>query len=346
MTLNQIIFEHIDDKYAYGKYGDFKVIMMTKNRYINATKLCKEYGKEFFNWKQNKNNQELINEVEIDIYSALGIPRAEENKSFIIINGGKNQLSKGTYVHELLIPHIASWISSKFAVKVSKIVNSFIANEYINEIKDKNNKICNLEEKLNIIIEDNKETKITNEKLLKSNEELLKQSKKAEKNNRKLEQKLDDANESLGDIKEELTQSNKKLDYACKKLDIAVEDRSPKTEEHEKLESIAILKCTKKKSLFRYYCIRGQLYHVNKRIKKKTTEEKYEEILRINDVTNSVNIWNRLKEKLRKKVEYCGNEMNLLEINETDFIDTIKIVYDKRKEIIIKDNNSDDSEDD
>ena len=31
-----------------------------------------------------------------------------ENKSFIIINGGKNQIIKGTYVHELLIPHIAS----------------------------------------------------------------------------------------------------------------------------------------------------------------------------------------------------------------------------------------------
>ena len=337
MTLNQIIFEHIDDNYAYGKYGEFKVIMMTKNRYINATKLCKEYNKELFNWKQNKNNQELINEVEIDISSALGIPRAEENKSFIIINGGKNQIIKGTYVHELLIPHIASWISSKFAVKVSKIVNSFITNEYINEIRDKNNKICNLEEKLNIIIENNKET---NSKY----EELLKYSKKAEKQNRKLEQKLDDTNDNLTDIKEELSESNKKLDYACKKLDIAVEDRSPKTEEHEKLESIAILKCTKKKALFRYYCIRGQLYHVNKRIKKKTTEEKYEEILRINDVTNSVNIWNRLKEKLRKKVEYCGNEMNLLEINEIDFIDTIKIVYDKRKEIIIEENNSDDSE--
>ena len=33
----------------------------------------------------------------------------------------------------------------------------------------------------------------------------------------------------------------------------------------------------------------------------KITEEKYEEIIRINDVTNSVNIWNRLKEKLKKK---------------------------------------------
>ena len=345
MTLNQIIFEHIDDKYAYGKYGDFKVIMMTKNRYINATKLCKEYNKEFKHWKENKSNQELIIEVEKEIFSADGIPTVE-NKSFIIINGGKNQLIKGTYVHELLIPHIASWISSKFAIKVSKIINSYISNEYINEIRDKNNKICNLEEKLNIIIEDNKETKIINDKLLKSNEELLKQSKKAEKQNRKLEQKLDEANDNLTDIKDELCDSNKKLNYACKKLDVAVEDRVPKTEEYDKLESIAILKCIKKKALFRYYCIRGQLYHVNKRIKKKTIEEKYEEIIRIDDVTHSVNLWNRLKEKLRKKVEYCGNEMNLIDINENDFIDTIKNVYDKRKEIIIEENNRDDTSDD
>ena len=50
MSLNQIIFEYIDDKYAYGKYSEFTVIMMTKNRYINATKLCKEYNKEFKHW--------------------------------------------------------------------------------------------------------------------------------------------------------------------------------------------------------------------------------------------------------------------------------------------------------
>ena len=62
-------------------------------------------------------------------------------------------------------------------------------------------------------------------------------------------------------------------------------------------------------------------------------------------MSHSVNIWNRLKEKLRKKVEYCGNEMNLIDINENDFIDTIKLVYDKRKEIIISDNNEDTSDD-
>ena len=89
MSLNQVIFEHIDEKYSYGKYGDFKVIMMTKNRYINATKLCKEYSKEFSNWKQNKHNQELINEVEIEISSIHGYPRIENNKSIIIIKSEK-----------------------------------------------------------------------------------------------------------------------------------------------------------------------------------------------------------------------------------------------------------------
>ena len=92
---------------------------MTKNRYINATKLCKEYSKEISNWKQNKHNQELINEVEIEIFSIHGYPRIENNKSIIIIKGGNNQLICGTYVHELLIPRIASWISSKFAIKIS-----------------------------------------------------------------------------------------------------------------------------------------------------------------------------------------------------------------------------------
>jgi hypothetical protein len=46
MSLNNIIFKNIDEDYAYGKYADFTVIIMKKNRYINATRLCNEYGKK------------------------------------------------------------------------------------------------------------------------------------------------------------------------------------------------------------------------------------------------------------------------------------------------------------
>ena len=102
MTLNQIIFEYIDQKYAYGKYGDFKVIMMTKNRYINATKLCTENKRRFDNWLRNESNKQLINFVNNKL----------DFNSIITIKGGNNQLVTGTYVHELLIDDIIKWMKT------------------------------------------------------------------------------------------------------------------------------------------------------------------------------------------------------------------------------------------
>ena len=355
MTLNQIIFEHIDDKYAYGKYGDFKVIMMTKNRYINTTKLCKEYGKEFFNWKQNKNNQEIINEVEIDIYSALGIPRAEENKSFIIINGGKNQIIKGTYVHELLIPHIASWISPIFAVKVSKIVNSFITNEYINEIKmknneikDKNSKIDSLEEKLNTIITNNEELLKNNKEILKNNKELLKSNKSMEKSlnkaNYKLDEtleKLDEVHEELENTNEELEDTNDKLDITdktlkivAKKLDIAVEDRVVKTKSKLKNESFIVMYNSSKS--YKYQVIKSKNESLNSRIDKlKFKNYEIIEELSLNNVPNASILWCLIKEELKNDIDYCGSRLNLKNIDETQFKMKINEIYNKRKNVII-----------
>jgi hypothetical protein len=43
-SLNNINIEFINNEYSYGRYGEFKVIIMRKNRYINSTKLCKAYG--------------------------------------------------------------------------------------------------------------------------------------------------------------------------------------------------------------------------------------------------------------------------------------------------------------
>ena len=98
--MQRIIFDYINTDYAYGKYGEFTVIMMTSNRYINATKLCKQYGKEFKHWKENIGNKQLIEEVEKEI----------NNKSVIIKTGGKNELLRGTYVHEKLMDSIIEFI--------------------------------------------------------------------------------------------------------------------------------------------------------------------------------------------------------------------------------------------
>lgn len=105
-----IIFEDIDDKYAYGKVGNFDVIIMKQNGYINATKLCKDGEKEFFHWKENKTSKEFINALQ----SQLGI-----SNWVYSVAGGKITKIRGTYVHPLLITHIAYWCSTEFAVNIS-----------------------------------------------------------------------------------------------------------------------------------------------------------------------------------------------------------------------------------
>ena len=80
--MQSTILEYINNDYAYSKYENYTVIMMISNRYVNATKLCKQYGKEFKHWKENIGNKQVIEEVEKEI----------NNKSFIIKENIDNKL--------------------------------------------------------------------------------------------------------------------------------------------------------------------------------------------------------------------------------------------------------------
>lgn len=82
---------------------------MSKNGYINATKLCKIGGKRFDHWAQNVASIHLIEDFEKELFPT-------KNDTILIkIVTGPNEY-RGTYVHNILIPHIASWISTKFAL--------------------------------------------------------------------------------------------------------------------------------------------------------------------------------------------------------------------------------------
>ena len=105
--MQQIIFDYINNDYAYSKYENYTVIMMISNRYINATKLCKQYGKEFKNWIRNESIKQVIEEVEKEI----------NNKSFIIKTGDINELLRGTYVHEKLMNPIIEFIIKSKNIK-------------------------------------------------------------------------------------------------------------------------------------------------------------------------------------------------------------------------------------
>ena len=62
--LSQIAYKQIRDNLWLGQYGDFKVVMMKDCGFINATKLCKDGGKQLKNWLANETSKCLIRALE------------------------------------------------------------------------------------------------------------------------------------------------------------------------------------------------------------------------------------------------------------------------------------------
>ena len=62
------------------------------------------------------------------------------------------------------------------------------------------------------------------------------------------------------------------------------------------------------------------------------TIKNYKQLLRINNVNNSINLWQRLKEVTKEQVEFCGNELKLLTIEDNDLIEIINNVLDDEDE--------------
>jgi len=227
------------------------------------------------------------------------------------------------------------------AIKYFNDYQNLLKDKYIIKLKTKNkeNKIIIKEkdDKIDELIKINKET---NFKLYETSDEvkqLLKLNKRLDKQSRILEDKLNDANFKLDDVKDDLADANNKLELTCKKLDIASNKSVPEPSNKYKLEDFVLLKNRNRKMNYRYYAIRAQTKYVNSKVEKMITTKNYKELLRINNVANSVNIWNRLKEKTKNNVEYSGNELKLLTIDDNEFINIINDIYDKRKDIIVDD---------
>jgi hypothetical protein len=153
MSLQELAFEVIDATYARGRYADLEIILMRSNGYVNATKLCALGAKQFKHWLENAHSKDLVATVERELPSA-GNPadglstrrtlKAEKvgHKSTILIKGGARIEVRGTYVHPLLVPHVACWVSCEFAVKVSRLVNEHVVRQYILEIAQKDGELA------------------------------------------------------------------------------------------------------------------------------------------------------------------------------------------------------------
>ena len=117
---NQFVaFQDVNEEYAWVNYGQFKLLMMKRNGYVNVTKMCDEGDKSFFNWKKNSRSKELIK----CLLKSLNF-KSENDLLNIVSTGNKHEsYLRGTYAHPDLIIHIAMWISPSFCIYVTNIVN-------------------------------------------------------------------------------------------------------------------------------------------------------------------------------------------------------------------------------
>jgi KilA-N domain/Protein of unknown function (DUF3627) len=144
--LCEIGFQQIRDSFHYGYYGQFKVVVDKTDGYINATKLCSDGGKKFCHWSETKISKELLNTLQQFNFTqsincdeetqepwSIGyyLPVSQVTKYVHTFNlSDEDKAISGTYVHPLIIPHIACWVSPMFALKAASIINFFIVEEW------------------------------------------------------------------------------------------------------------------------------------------------------------------------------------------------------------------------
>ncbi len=243
-NITDIAYQQIKGDYYWARYGDFKVIMNKATGYINATKLCQLANskegkpKRFDHWRENIESKQLIEAVSASSGIPGGTLLTEPNVSIDL---------RGTYAHHLLIPHIASWASPVFAVKVSVIISDEMVRKHREEMRVKDTKIDDLERTLNAIKQQNDEqSKKLDEQTAQMKEQaqrmdtLLSEVKESRTEILNTTDQLDDMTAEVAALNINNTELKTTVDAIATKLDVAVERRVPVIPDDSRNEVYAI----------------------------------------------------------------------------------------------------------
>jgi len=290
-----IIFQSVDNEYEWGTYFDLKVLIMSRNGYINATKMCQDNGKRLDNWMQNSWSKDYIEDFNSHPYIP-GTP------STIVVNSGSND-TRGTYVHLELITYIASWISIKIARKVSRIVNEYLLKEekikHALVAKGKDNKISELEAKLDSIL----------------------------KNTNNLDKKVTDLTDEISKLSLDNQITHKKLDNVQNTLDVVVEDRVVMPNDKGMTNTVIIYEYESNK--FRIF--RVQKRSANKYVKRYLSmNPNAVKFAEIDYNPNSVNYFIRFKEQLKGNIKWYYNRFELLNITKDQLKEFIMKINEEK----------------
>ena len=135
MQVNQVSKQFNNNEFIISTYNGFTIITRKTDNYFNASKLINNINKlEHTNKKlkhllENRTFKDLAKEISID-----------DKKPIDIQNKLPNDLS-GTYMNKLLINYVCMWCSTKYLIKVNKIMDSIneqnttVMNQLIEELK-------------------------------------------------------------------------------------------------------------------------------------------------------------------------------------------------------------------
>jgi hypothetical protein len=362
--INDLVFENINDKYAWGNYGEFKVMIMKENGYINVTKLCKSGGKEFFKWKENKTSDLFLEEVS----SVLRIQRTD---LLITVKGGdKNlQMVTDTYAHPSMVHYIASWVSGNFSIKAGFIVAAYFSSEEKERcarLEAEKNRLNGENIDLVKMFKDSERKR--EEKARRAEEARLKadeEYRKSEEERKKSEERYMDmckkygfqadilvnvketleATEEKMDINNELMEINNerlevaivRLEHVEEKLGIAKEIVVPKEQNIEYHEMFTLLKRRNvdPESEWEYYAICSKKKYVKTSRARKIRTDGMVEVLNFEYTPNTKNILHRVKEQLRDSIDFKGNNIDRKPgVSERRLLSLIRDIEKERVEIM------------
>ena len=135
MQVNQVSKQFNNNEFIISSYNGFTIITRKTDNYFNASKLINNIN------KLEHTNKKLKHLLENRTFKDLAKEISSDDKNPIDIqNKLPNDLS-GTYMNKLLINYVCMWCSTKYLIKVNKIMDSIneqnttVMNQLIEELK-------------------------------------------------------------------------------------------------------------------------------------------------------------------------------------------------------------------
>ena len=127
-----------NEEFIETTYNEISVIV-DSNGYYQASKICKDNKKKFYDWKRLDRTQELLK-----IYSKrlkLSIERSSGNsrdfKTTYLINKRLENYTpelQGNYIHPKLVHHLCEWCNLEYAIIVGEIMDSINEQTHLRNI--------------------------------------------------------------------------------------------------------------------------------------------------------------------------------------------------------------------